>query len=80
MLKIKDSVDLTELTKFGFKREGDELYCDFIPYEKNEGEYILISERDRKIDTGYVDFSYIEKMVDKIYDIIQAGLVEKVEE
>lgn len=79
MLKIKDSVDLKELEKFGFIKyrsiEDGEMYyciCD------------LFIGKDRRIlqDDGIdpckpIDYRLREKEVDKIYDLIKAGLVEK---
>lgn len=77
MLKIKDSVDLTELSKFGFVNDGDEWYFDFKPYvESIDYSYLRISHT-KEIDTAYVEMEHVDTMIDKIYDLIQAGLVEK---
>ena len=79
MLKIKDDVDLKELENFGFIKyqsiEDGEMYyciCD------------LFIGKDRRIlqDDGInpcksIDYRLSEIEVDKIYDLIQAGLVEK---
>ena len=79
MLKIKDDVDLKELEKFGFEvaqtLEGKttELY---------DGKYTYIELYD-DID-GIWDTREIyvtgSAYLDTIYDLIQSGLVEKVEE
>ena len=70
MLKIKDDVDLKELEKFGIKKvQGDfvglkgQIYCGI-------GERIYI--------VGYSIESYSEDDLDTLYDLIQAGLIEKV--
>lgn len=71
MLKIKDEIDLKELKKFGFWRD-DEGYF----WENKYGIVILrIDEETRKLSnigdrTGNEVF----------FDLIQAELVEKVEE
>lgn len=72
MLKIKDEVDLKELEKFGFNREWNYktklydgiLYCKSFKIHKNRTIQPLNG-------SNYDRF-------DKIYDLIQAGLVEKV--
>lgn len=87
MLKIKDKVDLKELEKFGFKY--DEEYNLYETYILKEERYnchfiitITISLDNRLI---YVDFDteYLLNgliSVDILYDLIESGLVEKVEE
>ena len=69
MLKIKDNVDLKELKKFGIEKD-DEGY-----FWKNKYEVVVlrINEKIRTLDnrgdrTGNEVF----------FDLIQAGLVEKV--
>lgn len=79
MLKIKDNVDLKELEKFGFVKYDNEFYFDIVPYTVENQSYLCISEKDKQIDTGFVELGDIDTMVDKIYDLIQAGLVEKIE-
>ena len=75
MLKIKDNVDLKELEKFGFKEHED--YKDTLTDGKLHIELydsIYNVPNTRKIyalSSGYLD---------SLYDLIQAGLVEKVEE
>ena len=76
MLKIKDDVDLKELEKFGFKyiksiecfeRGGRQLYWDdrAVYYITKDRQLQINSEGDYTLDSF-------------IYDLIQAGLVEKV--
>ena len=75
MLKIKDNVDLKELEKFGFnfeentEDEFDQIYC----FDSN-----LMFDKDYKNIILPV-FNY-EKALSTLYDLIQADLVEKVEE
>ena len=73
MLKIKDSVDLKELEKFGlkYKKETD---SEFEMYEwtrktKFTYDYVSVFVWNRSINSNATD---------KLYDLIQAGLVEKV--
>ena len=82
MLKIKDNVDLKELEKFGIKK-----YCSYgyvYSEDKKDNAELLID----KINDNYFivinpfgdnDLIY-HACLDKIYDLIQAGLVEKVED
>ena len=93
MLKIKDNVDLKELEKFGFKYDSEfdvGMYIKSKHYEKEINDPIygkskeLFSDRivvfkdDRKIITD--NYSLQTKMdYDTLFDLIQAGLVEKVE-
>lgn len=81
MLKVKDDVELEQLKKFGFKygtrdrflyktkRNSREfiIYIDLLPCHNNNNEL--------KIDCP--SYSIPEKITDKLYDLIQAGLVEK---
>ena len=69
MLKIKDDVDLKE---FGFEKEED----DFI-YQDDVG---LCCQDDRIIFFGNISGFHIDQNnhLDKLYDLITAGLVEKV--
>lgn len=82
MLKIKDNVDLKQLEKFGFKKTkstGGDIY--YYPIAWNYGLYIEVAvnvDRTISLDVNYEDFS--SEDIDIFYDLIQAGLVEKVEE
>ena len=78
MLKIKDNVNLKELEKFGFEytpycrdKEGNDclIYC-----------FLSISPYDRTIAiSSGVDEINGDDEIEKLFDLIQAGLVEKVE-
>ena len=96
MLKIKDNVELKELEKFGFKPKYNEDTGEIKAYEKvkKEEEYrgltITIEKTKSKIrifkafKSNNVEWrinpycGYFDE--DTLYDLIQAGLVEKVEE
>ena len=79
MLKIKDNVDLKELEKFGFNK-GDNCYeC------RLDCEFICEVLANRCIDIDYCDYEYYEytnwvNNLDVLFDLIQAGFVEKVGE
>lgn len=84
MLRKKDNVNIRELEKFGFKygardkflyktkSNGIEsiIYIDLLPCHNNNNEV--------KIETP--SHTIPNKIVDKLYDLIKADLVEKVEE
>ena len=77
MLKIKDDVDLKELEKF--ELEFNNGYNEYRLFEK---EQIFVDCETREI--GLSDESCYNMVTDKplniLFDLIQAGLVEKVEE
>lgn len=83
MLKIKDSVDLKELEKFGFEyKENKRLphnstfdWNDMLEVKGNK-EQIYIRAFDKREITVY---SACGIAIDKLYDLIKADLVEKVE-
>ena len=76
MLKIKDNVDLKELEKFDFN------YHDYSGrYVYNTiNEPLTINVWNRKINIP--DYGVLTENIlcEKLYDLIQAGLVEKVKE
>lgn len=83
MLKIKDDIDLKELEKFGFMEylscdDGKKYYCI---YDIFIGEDKFIKQDD---GLNYCRDKFEHKFNDDeiglIYDLITAGLVEKVEE
>lgn len=93
MLKLKDDIDLKELEKFGFKIAGESFiyiskiiadYCARITICKGEDGVFI----DRQILLDYYPISISAERLDKaiseyeytLFDLIQAGLVEKVEE
>lgn len=77
MLKIKDSVDLKELEKYEFKRNSN--FPDGWAMVKTykEGNYYqedIYVWNDRIIQVNAID------ILDTLYDLIKADMVEKVEE
>ena len=79
MLKIKDSVDLKELEKYGFK-ENSFYYSKTFNFEYYEVKIDV--EKDRKyliIQNDYYDSDYACYIPSVLYDLIKADLVEKVE-
>lgn len=73
MLKIRDDIDLEELKKFGFTLNDDEWYFAKL-YDAN----IYVKPISRKVIIRSYDRHEIEN-IDIIYDLIQEGLIEKVE-
>ena len=79
MLKIKDNVDLKELEEFGFKESENKKYY---VYDDEESYEILGFSKDCK--TIYIQsensFNIAEEgSLDILFNLIQAGLVEKIE-
>lgn len=79
MLKIKNNVDLKELENFGFKDTGDIFikYIDNYDYEYNT---IHVMKSNRTIKLGHYQDEHGATYtfnLDTLYDLIQAGLVEK---
>lgn len=68
MLKIKDSVDLKELEKFGFRKDKNIYY-----YKNVFGVVVLMIFDNRKILNPKDDNGNLI-----LYDLIKADLVEKV--
>lgn len=80
MLKIKDNVDLKELEKYGFIEDP---YSNDCLFKIDHSEYLVL--KDRQYIKLYIDDEYYccytgENTFDKIYDLIKADLVEKVED
>ena len=80
MLKIKDNVDLKELEKFGYEEYDEGLNEPYIIYRKYIRPYISIDILPNRTITKNNDDSdgFVKK--ENIQDLIQAELVEKVEE
>jgi len=87
MLKLKEEVPFEELEKYGFKKsEVQRCYVVSAELNKPRSVYdnvpcdISVWESDRTIQLGYSILSYgFNKMLNKLYDLITAGLVEKVD-
>lgn len=74
MLKIKDNVDLKELEKFGFELNSKEWF----EKDANNG-YLYVKPISKEIVYSPVNTARDIECND-LYDLIQAGLVEKVED
>ena len=90
MLKIKDSVDLKELEKFGYELQEDWFNRGYFENGEVKGKYIYYKSVDLyksieiEVDTRKIfeSFDDMGKSVEEKYidDLIKADLVEKVEE
>lgn len=81
MLRIRDDVDLKELEKFGFEYYEDinEWFYYGFTRPSDTSEIRIIIENDSRNIYPSFDFNVnLDFIYDKIYDLIQAGLVEKV--
>ena len=80
MFKIKDEVDLKELEDFGYRLGTDDSYHKAYIKDLEYNDYIAIYE-DRTIFLDIEDFcgsSWKSFVEEQLYDLIQAGYVEKV--
>ena len=78
MLKIKDDVNFKEFEKFGFEEYGNWYTYNHSNYDIS----IYIDKKEKKIIMHSGEFGDCEdgsRVEPKLYDLIQAGLVEKVE-
>lgn len=86
MLKIKDNLDLKELEKFGFEfnefnENEEEIYYDYFCGDGTTYLQVFVKTRQIALNSGiYGDYPefYFDKQLDIIFDLIEAGLVEKV--
>ena len=83
MLKIRDDVDLKELEKFGFRLKynednGKPFYYEKVFIDWNKRSDITIYIIDRKVNC-YIGEEEM-KVIEILYDLIKADMVEKVEE
>ena len=74
MLKIKDNVKLKELERFGFAKIGYKYWRDV---DKN---WVIVINDKRDICCWNYVYSGYKRPDKHIQDLIQAGLVEKVEQ
>lgn len=80
MLKIKDEVNLKELEKFGFEKYiiASKTKYEFVKRIGKVEIYNIKIGNDRIIH--FNQLSVHNELPDTIYDLIQAGLVKKVED
>ena len=75
-LRIKDNVDLKELEKFGFKAYDYVLFYEYHS-KSNYKDTIMLNMKNKRL---LFYQTYNGKSYDVLYDLIQAGLVEKAED
>ena len=82
MLRIKGSVDLKELEKYGFEKEFD--YYSKIICTGRRGQFFELVISENRIIYGWSEGAdgngELEYIDNTLYDLIEAGLVEKVVE
>lgn len=79
MLKIKDNINLKELEKFGF-RECRDGYVKPMWRDRDVGMFVF-GDTDRTICfLGYYEKLKLDDYQETLFDLIQAGLVEKIED
>ena len=80
MLKIKDNIDLKELEKYGFKPlyniNTGELEKMIFTYYPDAIDIVRVFARNREIYCGLLA---VDEKYEKLYDLIKADLVEKVD-
>ena len=82
MLKIKDNVDLKELLKFGFY-DSLGIYQKVLEYTVDKiiwNDVNLCVEKDTRIIRISNHIETDNYNLDTLYDLIQAGLVERVKD
>lgn len=81
MLKIKDSVDLKELEKFGFKHKYEKVY-EYVREIEGKTAYRVYTTKNH----SYLQIEIFKPVIiakrlqDLLYDLIKAGMVEKTNE
>ena len=81
MLKIKDDVDLNELEKFGFKKRYKKCYEYFREIDGHIAYRVYTTLNNAYIQIEIFNPVRIASSLQSLlYDLIQAGLVEKIEE
>lgn len=76
MVKVKDNIELSELKKFGFTKNGDE----YVYTEDMSLEMLCVqTNRCIYIETKAMYYgAIVEDLLHKLFELIQAGIVEKV--
>lgn len=80
MLKIKDNVDLKELEKLGFEQYNIVGHIKYKFIKKIGQSEIYNIKIDENRIIHFNQLSVYNELPDIIYDLIQAGLVEKIKE
>lgn len=79
MLRLKTDRDLERLSEFGFQTTEtfNAWYFDFEEYKPpRQYSYLCVYKETREIDTSYVDLYHIKQMVDKLFELFEAGMVQ----
>lgn len=80
-LRIKDNVDLKELERFGFRKSYSCFKYEYDYTILTIVDYQILIYKDRTIKVTQSSMYQVDnRLLDTLYDLIQAGLVEKVEE
>ena len=78
MLRVKDNVDLKELEEFGFIKDN---YNVLYNYQQNRFTGIRVEIETRRIGIyNSADIIVEKETLTKLYDLIKADLIEKVDE
>lgn len=84
MLKIKDNVNLKELENYGFEKRKSKtniIYYNLGKDELGANNRIVVIKKDRDMEVDIsTDLKGYSEELEVLYDLIQAGLVEKVSE
>ena len=75
MLKIKDNVDLNKLKELGFRGEDN-----YYRYNNEEGTIYYVFRKSRKISCTVDKYPNTYKTFDKIFELINEGIVEEFDE
>lgn len=78
MLKLKDGVTLEQLEKFGFELPEEGKFKSYVKWVCNlcSNEYVVVYKGDHEINCYTNGWKCAAQEV--LFDLIQAGLVEKV--
>lgn len=81
MLKIKDNVDLEELEKFGFRKSDNcfKYIYDYTILTIVDYQIQIYKDRTIKIIQNCM-YEVDNRLLTKLYDLIKADLVEKVDD
>lgn len=82
MLKIKDSISLSELEKFGFvfyprKQRGGYRNAWYIGFPMDNSVVVVYEDREIEVRNRKVTLDW--QPIDTLYELIKSDLVEKVE-
>lgn len=81
MLKVKDNIDLKEFKNFGFVENGvnNKTYIKQFEYKELQAHIVVSRDKTKMVYISTNDGYGWLPIDNTLFDIIQAGLVEKVE-